>query len=804
MKISLNWLKDYIELEEKPEDLGNILTDVGLEVEGILKVGVNGEQLAGLLVGEVLACDKHPNADKLKICKVKVGDDLHDIVCGAPNVEQGQKVVVALPGTTLYPTGHEPIKIKKAKIRGSESNGMICSEAEIGISDNHDGILVLRDEANSGAEVKDILDDYQDTVFEIGLTPNRGDATSHFGVARDLKAFFKRDLKAPQSSVHPGAVKTDFKVSVEDPEKCPRYAGVILKNLKNRLSPQWMQNRLRALGLSPINAVVDITNYVMHDLGQPLHAFDLAKIQGGEIVVRVAKKGEKLVTLDEVERDLLEEDLMICDSKKPMCIGGVFGGIDSGVSDSTTEIFLESACFSPVSIRRSSMAHQLKTDAAYRFERGTDPEGVIPALIRAIELFEEILDADVDSEIIDIYPDQILPRRIEVNKEKFWTNIGHRVEEAKVVEILESLDFSLLSNSEGSWTYEVPSYRTEVVEDADIYEEFLRIFGFNNIPLGEEIGSTYFAHFPELTIDEFNKDAIGFFTARGFWEAINNSISNPRDQGHVDPDFDRDSVGLLNPLSMDLSHMRTSMLPGLMENLNRNTNRKSENNSLVEKGKVYRRAKEGFVELDYLAFVREGKLNFDTWSDPERKLRLDDIVQPLSDYLLSIGIRDLDITEGKNPGLEAGGYDLISSGIHVGIFGEVQGSVKKAWSIDTPVFYGELKLESLFGIFSENRSEFRELSKFPIVKRDLSLVIDEGTTYKEIGDIVKKRTGSYLKKLDCFSIFRGKPLEEGKKSYAISFYLERNDRTFNDEELDTILEGLIGDFEKNLNAVIRR
>ncbi len=812
MKISLDWLKDHIEIKDPVSELSDILTDVGLEIEGVQKIGIERDKLQGLIVGRVLEILPHPNADKLRICKVDIGGgDVQSIICGAPNIEKDHIVVVAPPGSTIYPTGHEPVKIKKARIRGEESSGMICSEAELGISDNHDGILVLSDDLSAGEDFSKVFNPVQDTVFEIGLTPNRGDAASHLGVARDLKAYYRSELKKQVYPKIKGGSGSDLKVILENPEMCPRYAGVVLEGLTPKESPEWLKNRLRALDLVPINSVVDVTNYILHDLGQPLHAFDLDKINGNKIVVRAAKKGEKLLTLDEVERKLDQGDLMICDANDPMCIGGVFGGLNSGVSESTTSIFLESACFDPGTIRRTALRHQLKTDAAYRFERGTDPDNVVVALEKAVELFKEIHGAKVVSELFDLYPDPIERKRIKVDKEKFWINIGHKVDEKEVVSILEKLDFEILSDDAEKWELGVPNYRTEVTEDADVYEEFLRIYGFNNIPIGDEIGSTYFAHFEEDSIDEFNHNALNFFRNNGFWEAMNISISNPEQQTIAEKGFDQKGVELLNPLSADLSHMRISLLPGILQSLQHNVNRKQENNRLVEKGKVYSREGKGYEEIDTLGIAIEGMVEEESWQNVKRNIDIPQIIQVTGDFLRSIGLGDYHIVEANEAIFESGGYTIFNGNGQkkdnaepIGNLGLIQKGIRERYDLPSAVAYAELSIPALYGLFKRGSTDFQELSKYPLVKRDLSLVIKEEVGFAEVREIVEKRLGEYLRSLNCFSIFRGKPLDEGMKSYAISFQLERMDRTFKDQEIDNLMEGLIKDFENKINATIRR
>jgi phenylalanyl-tRNA synthetase beta chain len=805
MKISLNWLKDYINLEENVQQIADVLTSVGLEVEGIEEFGGEPENLKGLIVGEVLECSPHPNAEKLQVCQISTGKSgPREIICGAPNIEPGQKVVVALPGVLIHPFGNEPFMIKKTMIRGNESDGMICSEAEIGIGEKHEGIMILDPKIPVGVEFSKVHKPYVDTVFEIGLTPNRGDAASHYGVARDLKAYYKIDLSEPELLNVEVKIASDFKVKVDDHERCPRYAGILLGNLKVGESPGWLKERLNAIGQTSINSVVDITNYIMHDLGQPLHAFDLEKIKGEEIIVRTASKGEKLITLDEVERELRPEDLVICDSQKAMCFGGVFGGIDSGVGENTTSIFLESACFNPVSIRKTSLVHQLKTDAAYRFERGTDPDGVIEALLKSVKLFQDIHGAEVLSSVFDVYPEEVVPRKIKVVKEKFWTNIGHRIEEKEVEEILTGLDIELEENNPEYWIFKVPNYRTEVSEDSDIYEEFLRIFGFNSIPIRENIGSAFFSSFPEHTIEEFQQNSVRFFSDRGFWEVMNNSISNHKDQSEVDADFDRIGIPLLNPLSSDLGHLRVSLLPGLLAVLNHNLNRKAENLRLVERGKAYFKDRTGYREEEKLALVMEGKNENESWVMNSEVLGFNDIFQVTHDFLVSMGIEKIRTEKGDLPFLENGGQELIFAEKKIGKLGLVSKRICGLWDIKSQVWYCELELPDLMTLNSGFEIKFSELSKYPLVRRDLSLVLDENIDFESVKELGEKRLGPFLKMINCFSIFKGKPLEPNQKSYAISLFFERKDRTFRDKEIDEMMEALIKDFETELKAVIRR
>ncbi len=805
MKISLEWLKDFIDLNETDEELSEILTAVGLEVEGLERTGGSEKDLEPLLVGKILSCEKHPNADKLQLCRVDLGKEgQKNIICGAPNVKQGQTVVVAVPGVTVHPIGNKPFKIGKAKIRGVESEGMICSKMEIGISEDHDGIWVLPEDRNAGESLLKNFKVKSNSIFEIGLTPNRGDATSHYGVARDLKAYFDRPLKDLVKSDVSFRSETDLKIELNNPEACPRYAGVVLTGLKAGESPQWLKDRLISIGLSPINSIVDITNYVMHDLGQPLHAFDMDRIKGNTIKVRLGAKGEKLTTLDEIERKVEESDLMICDAEEPMCFGGVFGGINSGVSESTTSIFLESACFDPSFVRKTSLTHQLKTDSAYRFERGTDIDGVIPGLLRAVQLLSEIHNAEVSSEVFDLYPEKIENRNIAVDKEVFWSNIGHMVEESEVEKILELLDFKIISNTGSEWVLEVPSYRVEVTEEADIYEEFLRIYGFNKIPLKEQFGSDYFAHFPELTEEQFNDRVMQFFVDRGYWEAMNNSISNPGEQGSVDSDFEKKGVELLNPLSEDLSHMRGSLLPGLLNGIKHNVSRKMGNLRFVERGNIYQKIKDGYNEQDSLGIVLQGRTGEESWSRETAELEFKDLNQILSDFFTSIGIHNQSISPSNWEAMENGGLSIAIGKESIGRIGKVSSIIRKKWGLETRIWFAELKLKDLYQLSLKSRSSFTPISKFPQVYRDLSIVLDESIEYEKVVELAQKHSGSFLTKMNCFSIFKGKPLEEGKKSYAINLQFERGDRTFLDSEIDEMMNAIIKAYEDQLKAIIRR
>ncbi len=802
MKISYNWLKDYIDINESAEEVGDVLTQTGLEVEGIEQVEKIKGGLENLVVGEIKECTSHPNADKLKLTKVDIGNgELLPIVCGAPNVAQGQKVIVAPVGTTIYPSEGEPFQIKKAKIRGEASQGMLCAEDEIGLGQSHAGLLILDASKPVGTPIKELFETGSDHVFEIGLTPNRGDATGHFGVARDLKAFYKRPLKIPTPKAKETKRDNPISVAVENAVSCPRYSGVTIRGIKVGHSPDWLQWRLRAIGLSPINNIVDITNYVMMSLGQPMHAFDADKIKGGKVVVKNMPSGTKFTTLDEEERELHADDLMICDETDGMCIAGVFGGINSGVKDSTTSIFLESAYFSADAVRATAMRHGLSTDASFRYERGADPEMTIPALHMAIDLITELAGGYLASDYTDVYPEKIEAVQIETSFENFHRLIGVELSNERIIEILNSLDIETSKVTDTTFTATVPPFRSEVTREADLVEEVLRIFGFNNIPLEESFSAGFLASFDEKEPYKVQENLSLFLSGSGMSEIQTNSLTNPK--YHHDLTLGGNPIEILNKSSEELGYMKTSPVYTALESVRHNINRRIPNLQFFEFGKTYELKNEKYKEQEVLGLYLTGSKREENWIAESQKVDFFDLSKKAHAVLHHLRI-DKYATE------PADGEELFDFGLHikfnnkvVGRIGKLKSTISKYFEIKQDVFYAEFLWKDLIKA-TRLESEFTEISKYPEVRRDLSLVLDKQVSYNEIRDLAFKSEKKLLTRINVFSVYEGDNLEAGKKSYAISFHLQDTTKTLTDKVIDKVMNGLIRTFENEIGAIIRK
>ncbi|MEQ8473432.1 MAG: phenylalanine--tRNA ligase subunit beta [Marinoscillum sp.] len=801
MKISYNWLKDYIDIKESPETICEVLTQTGLEVEGLEHVEKIKGGLEGLVVGEIKECIPHPNADKLKLTKVDTGDgELLPVVCGAPNVAQGQKVIVAKVGTTIYPTSGEPFQIKKAKIRGEASEGMLCAEDEIGMGTSHAGLLILETEKPNGSPISDLFETGSDEVIEIGLTPNRGDATGHLGVARDLKAFYQQPLKIHTAPAK--AVKKDkpITVRVENNEACPRYSGVTIRGIKVGPSPDWLQWRLKAIGLSPINNIVDITNYVMMSLGQPMHAFDADEIKGGHVVVKNLPAGTKFITLDEEERSLHADDLMICDEKDGMCIAGVFGGTQSGVKATTTSLFLESAYFSADSVRATAMRHSLSTDASFRYERGCDPEMTLPALHMAIDLILEIAGGYVASDYVDIYPNPIQPKEVETSFRNFHRLIGIELENEKILKILNLLDIETTKVTEETFTAIVPPYRSEVTREADLVEEVLRIYGFNNIPLEETFSAGYLASFDEKEPYKLKENLSLFLSGKGMSEIQTNSLTNPK--YYADLGLGEEPIEILNKSSEDLGYMKTSLLYTAMESLRYNINRRITNLNFFEFGKVYFKKNDKFREQEVLGIYLTGDKSEESWISESSKTDFFDLSKTTYSILRHLRIDNYSTEPIEDEAFEYGLAVKFNTKI-VAKLGKLKKSICKYYEIKQEVFYAEFLWNDLLKA-TRLESEFAELSKYPEVRRDLSLVLDKQVTYNEIRDLAFKSEKKLLTRINVFSVYEGDKLEQGKKSYALSFFLQDSSKTLTDKVIDKVMNGLIKTFETEVGAIIRK
>ena len=803
MKISINRLKDFIALDQSPEKIASLLTGSGLEVEGIVHFESIRGGLDGVVIGEVMTCERHPNADKLSVTTVDVGGEVVPIVCGAPNVAKGQKVVVAKEGSTLYPVSGESLEIKKAKIRGEVSQGMICAEDEIGIGHSHAGIMVLDTDLPNGTPASQYFEVVSDHVLEIGLTPNRADAASHLGVARDLKALLKKEICLP--SVDQFKIdnnKKSIPVEVESAIDCPRYSGLTISNIQVGPSPQWLQNYLRALDLEPINNIVDITNFILHDLGQPLHAFDADKISGGRIIVKKLPQGTAFVTLDDKERKLSGEELMICDEKGGLCIAGVFGGKGSGVSDLTTSIFLESAYFSPDIIRKGSQFHGLKTDASFRFERGTDPNMPVYALKRAAMLLKELAGGEISSEIIDLYPDPVSDLIIEVSYANIKRLIGKELAKDEIKSTLENLDIMILSESESGFTVSVKPYRVDVTREADVIEEILRIHGFDNVPLSENLKADYLAEHPSKDLNKLQYRLSEILSGLGYFEIITNSLTKPVYAEKSEFLEANKNVEILNKLSEDLGVMRQTLLFSGLEVLAHNINRRQKDLKLFEFGTVYFKEDEGYREEKRLALFLTGDRAAESWLAPSKAVTFPDIYAVVELILEKMGIDNTEITIIHSAPFEFG-LQINLGTKELAKIGLVREATGKLSEVKQEVFFADLNWD-LITKKSKGLKKYGEISKFPEVRRDLSLVIDKKVTFDEIKKVANKAGGKLLQRVGVFDVYQGEKIEAGKKAYALSFYLQDNEQTLTDKVIDKAMSRLMESFEKEVGAFIRK
>ncbi|WP_435254768.1 phenylalanine--tRNA ligase subunit beta [Tenacibaculum sp. A30] len=808
MKISYNWLKQFLQTDWEAEKTGELLTDLGLEVEGIEKVESIKGSLQGVVVGEVKTCIKHPNADKLKVTTVDLGNGSPvQIVCGAPNVDAGQKVPVATVGTMLYDEKGEGFKIKKGKIRGEESHGMICAEDELGLGKSHDGIMILDESLAPGTPCSDVFNIETDYVFEIGLTPNRSDAMSHYGVARDLRAGLIQqgtniELISPSvSDFHVDERTLKIDIAVEDKELVPRYCGITITDVEVKESPEWIQNRLKAIGLTPKNNIVDITNYVLHELGQPLHAFDASKIRGGKVVVKTLEEGTKFTTLDDVERELSSEDIMICDAdSKPLCIGGVFGGANSGVTESTHTIFLESAYFNPVSVRKTAKRHGLNTDASFRFERGIDINTTKYALKRAALLIEEYAGGKMSSDILDFYPVKVEDFEVFLSFENAYKLIGQEIPKETIKKILASLDIKINSVTEAGLGLVVPSYRTDVQREADIIEEILRVYGYNNVEFSHKLNTSIsFDSDINVKVENIVADQL---SSLGFNETMANSLTKAdylELSENLNPEH---SVEMLNPLSNDLKVMRQSLLFSGLESVAYNINRKQNSLKFYEFGKTYHKYESGYQEDKHLTLFVTGNRTQDSWkvaSQASDFFYLKGIVTAL---LSRLGIDNLKTTPTKS--------DVFSEGIILSLgkmklveLGVVKRAILKEFSIKQEVLFADFNWQTILGLVGNKKIKVADLPKFPAVKRDLALLLDNKVEFKDIYNLAFQSERKLLKEVDLFDVYEGDKLPEGKKSYAVSFVLQDENKTLEDKQIDKIMQKLQQTFEKNLDAALR-
>ena len=808
MKISYNWLKNYIDVDVALNKLCEILTDTGLEVEGTQHWQSLSGGLKGLVVGEVLTAEKHPNADKLKITEVNIGEAVTlPIVCGAPNVAAGQKVVVATVGTMLYPIAGEPFQIKKAKIRGEASQGMICAEDEIGLGVSHDGIMVLNPETEVGTPANKVFEVEEDYIIEIGLTPNRSDAFSHIGVAKDLKAAlqinhnFKGAVKLPDVSNFPKKEAAGpITVSIENNEKCHRYTGLYIENVTIKESPNWLKNKLKAVGVRPINNVVDITNFILHEIGQPLHAFDADKITGKQIIVKALPAGSSFLALDEKEYKLTADDLVICNSEDGMCIAGVFGGLKSGVTAATKNIFLESACFEAINTRKTSFKHLLRTDAAQRFEKGVDPNITVYALKRAALLMQELADATINTAIVDVYPQTILPKKIKVNCNNVRRLIGDEISNENITAILEAMEMKVEATAENEIEVQVPTNKYDVLREADIVEEVLRIYGFNKVPIPGKI-SAALNYSKTPTKHQLQNKVANFLVSNGLVEAMNLSISNAKyyEQHLLN---DKKTVALLNNLNANLDVMRATMLFSGLENIRHNINRQTNNVSLFEFGKTYWQTNDAYKETENLSLFLTGKTGNESWQAASEDQNFYQIKVLVNQVLGKMGISNYKAQEIETDGLS---YNLsyTKNDKTLATFGLVDSKILKAFDIKQAVFYANLNWSAIVKLSKKASITFAEIPKYPKVRRDLALLIDEKVQFAEIKSISAKTVKNILKEVDLFDIYKGDKIEDGKKSYAVSFHFQDDKKTLTDKEVDKAMSKLIKSFSDELGAVLR-
>ena len=806
MKISYNWIKQFIKIDWQSEETAALLTDLGLEVEMVEKYQSVKGGLEGIVVGHVLTCVPHPDADRLKITTVDLGDGVPvQIVCGASNVAAGQKVPVATIGTVLYDKEGESFTIKKGKIRGQESHGMICAEDEIGLGTSHEGIMVLDASLQPGTSAATVFKIENDEVFEIGLTPNRADAMSHYGTARDLRAGMIQsgvnvELITP-SVTNFRVDKRTFKIDIDVKESnlVPRYCGVTISGITVQPSPAWLQNRLKAIGLNPKNNIVDVTNYVLHELGQPLHAFDAAKITG-KVIVKTLPSGTKFTTLDDVERSLHEEDIMICDENGPLCIAGVFGGKESGVSESTTSIFLESAYFNPVSVRKTAKRHQLNTDASFRFERGIDPSITDYALKRAALLIQEVAGGEITSDIIDVYPKKVEDFSVFLNFNKVTKIIGQEIPKDIIKNILVSLDIKVNSVTDSGLGLTIPAYRVDVQREIDVIEEILRVYGYNNIKFSNKVNATI-ANSPRTEDYKIQNVVATQLNSQGFHEMMANSLTTANYIQLSDLLKEEHNVTMLNPLSSDLATMRQSLLFSGLEAISYNINRKNTDLKLFEFGKTYHNYPSGYEEKKHLTLFLTGNRNQETWT----------IGQKPTDFFLFKGyvnavLERLGIQKTQNQPLAT---DVYSEGIAISLgkdtiveIGVVKKSILKHFGIKQEVFYADFNWAAILKLIS-NKIKFTEIPKYPEVRRDLALLLDQAVTYESIYTIAKQTEKSLLKNIDLFDVYEGQNLPEGKKSYALSFSIQDSSKTLTDEQIDKIMSKLQKNFETELGAILR-
>ena len=806
MKISNNWLQDYLKTDLSIDETSDLLTDIGLEVEGVENHESIKGGLIGIVIGKILTVEKHPDADRLNLTTVDVGEgDPLQIVCGAPNVAVNLKVPVATVGTWIH-IGDDSFKIKRSKIRGQLSDGMICGPDEIGLGAKTDGIMELPDDAPIGQAGSKYFDIKTDTVFEIGLTPNRTDAMSHIGVARDLKAALNskdHNLKMCLPSVKDFSIDSnslEIKVDVQTPELCPRYSGLTISNITVKDSPEWLKNRLLSIGINPINNIVDITNYVLHETGQPLHAFDANKIDGNTIIVKTAKSKSKFITLDESERVLSVEDLMICNENEPMCIAGVFGGLKSGVNENTTTIFLESAYFNPISIRKTAKRHILSTDASFRYERGCDPNITVYALKRAAILIKEICNGEITSDIIDFYPKPIENVNVNFSFDSLNKIAGEKINKDLVKKILKNLEINIVEDSGDSLILSIPTYRVDVTREIDVIEEVLRIYGFNTIALPDKL-STSITISNSIDSYKLKKVLSNLLASNGFNEIMNNSLTKSSYNKFIEEFKDENNVNILNPLSSDLNIMRRTLLFSALESVEYNNNRKNSNLKFFEFGKSYQ-IFDKYEENQHLYLTITGNKYEENWNVKNEKVDFFFIKEMVHTILSRLGLTKYKVKEVNTNGLSSGLMYSVKKKPLV-YFGNVDSNILKSYKIRNSVFIADFNWDLILDLVGNNKIVYKPVNKFPIIRRDLSLLINQDVSFSQLEKIARSVNNSLLQEVNLFDVYIGDKLPDNKKSYAISFVFEDNSKTLTDYQIDEVMKKLIAEFESSVGAEIR-
>ena len=820
MNISYNWLKEYVNFNLTPEETAAALTSIGLETGSVEEVQTIKGGLKGLVVGEVLTCIEHPNSDHLHITTVDLGNgEPVQIVCGAPNVAAGQKVIVATLGTKLY-DGDECFTIKKSKIRGVESTGMICAEDEIGIGTDHAGIIVLPAEVVPGTLAKDYYNIKSDYILEVDITPNRADACSHYGVARDLYAYLIQN--GQQATLQRPSVENfkvenhdlDIHVTVENSEACPHYAGVTVKGVTVKESPEWLQNKLRLIGLRPINNVVDITNYIVHAFGQPMHCFDASKIKGNEVIIKTLPEGTPFVTLDGIERKLNERDLMICNKEEAMCIAGVFGGLDSGSTEHTTDVFLESAYFHPTWVRKTARRHGLNTDASFRFERGIDPNGVVYCLKLAALMVKELAGGTISSEIKDVCAAPVNDFIVELSYEKVHSLIGKIIPVETIKSIVSSLEMKIINETSEGLTLAVPPYRVDVQRDCDVIEDILRIYGYNNVEIPTTLKSSLTTKGENDKSNKLQNLVAEQLVGCGFNEILNNSLTKAAYYEHLESYPSNRLVMLMNPLSTDLNCMRQTLLFGGLESISHNANRKNADLKFFEFGNCYyfdadkknpEKVLAGYSEDYHLGLWLTGKKVSNSWAHADENTSVYELKAYVENILKRLGLDLRNLVVGNlSDDIFATALSVhTKGGKRLASFGIVTKKILKSFDIDNDVYYADLNWKELMKAIRSVKISYKELSKFPAVKRDLALLLDKNIQFAEIEKIAYETEKKLLKEVELFDVYEGKNLESGKKSYAVSFLLQDETQTLNDKVIDKIMSKLIKNLEDKLGAKLR-